>query len=63
VGVTMLNLNVPIVSSLTIPQLPIPMQEQFIEFKQQTDKLKLAVQEALAELETLKKSLMQQYFG
>jgi len=56
-------LNVPIVSSLTIPQLPIPMQEQFIEFKQQTDKLKLAVQEALAELETLKKSLMQQYFG
>jgi len=41
VGVTMLNLNVPIVSSLTIPQLPIPMQEQFIEFKQQTDKLKL----------------------
>ena len=63
VGVTMLNLNVPIVSSLSIPQLPIAMQEQFIEFMQHTDKLKLAVTEALTELETLKKSLMQQYFG
>ena len=63
VGVTMLNLNVPIVSSLVIPQLPITMQEQFIEFMEQTDKLKLAVTEALTELETLKKSLMQQYFG
>lgn len=40
VGVTMLNLNVPIVSSLAIPQLPVDMQEQFIEFMQQTDKLK-----------------------
>jgi len=47
VGVTMLNLNVPIVSSLTIPQLPIPMQEQFIEFKQQTDKLKFDIQNAI----------------
>ena len=63
VGVTMLNLNVPIVSSLVIPQLPITMQEQFIEFMEHTDKLKLAVTEALTELETLKKSLMQQYFG
>ena len=40
VGVTMLNLNVPIVSALAIPQLPIDMQEQFIEFMHQTDKLK-----------------------
>ena len=63
VGVTMMNLNVPIVSSLTIPLLPIDMQEQFIAFMQQTDKSKLAVQKALDELEILKKSLMQQYFG
>ena len=40
VGVTMLNLNVPIVSALAIPQLPVDMQEQFIEFMEQTDKLK-----------------------
>ncbi len=42
---------------------PIQLQEQFAIFVEQTDKLKLAVTEALAELETLKKSLMQQYFG
>ena len=42
---------------------PIQLQEQFSTFVEQTDKLKLAVTEALTELETLKKSLMQQYFG
>lgn len=42
---------------------PMQLQEQFSTFVEQTDKLKLAVTEALAELETLKKSLMQQYFG
>ena len=63
VGVTMMNLNVPIVSSLTIPLLPVDMQEQFIVFMQQTDKSKLAVQQSIAELEELKKSLMQRYFG
>lgn len=63
VGVTMMNLNVPIVSSLTIPLLPIGMQEQFIAFMQQTDKSKLAIQQSLDKLETIKKALMQQYFG
>ncbi|MBQ7288183.1 MAG: restriction endonuclease subunit S [Clostridia bacterium] len=63
VGVTMMNLNVPIVSSLTIPLLPIDMQEQFIAFMQQTDKSKLAIQQSLEKLETMKKALMQQYFG
>ena len=56
VGVTMLNLNVPIVSALAIPQLPIDMQEQFIEFMHQTDKLKFEVKQALEKLETLKKA-------
>ena len=63
VGVTMLNLNVPIVSALAIPQLPVDMQEQFIEFMEQTDKLKFEVKQGLEKLEILKKSLMQQYFG
>ena len=47
VGVTMLNLNVPIVSSLVIPQLPITMQEQFIEFMEHTDKLKFSVRNTI----------------
>ena len=42
---------------------PIALQEQFAAFVEQTDKSKLAVQQGLQELEILKKSLMQQYFG
>ena len=42
---------------------PIDLQEQFATFVEQTDKSKLAIQESLAELETLKKALMQTYFG
>lgn len=63
VGVTMMNLNVPIVSSLTIPLLPIDMQENYIAFMQQVDKSKLVIQDSLNKLEILKKALMQQYFG
>ena len=41
----------------------VEMQNQFAAFVVQTDKSKLAIQKSLKELETLKKSLMQQYFG
>ena len=44
----------------------VPMaeqQSQFVSFVEQTDKSKLAVQQSIAELEELKKSLMQKYFG
>lgn len=42
---------------------PIELQEQFAAFVEQTDKSKLAIQQSLEKLETLKKALMQQYFG
>lgn len=42
---------------------PIVLQNQFADFVAQVDKSKLVVQQSLNELETLKKSLMQQYFG
>ena len=42
---------------------PLELQNQFATFVEQTDKSKLAVQQSLEKLETLKKSLMQQYFG
>ncbi len=42
---------------------PIELQEQFAAFVAEVDKSKLAVQQSLEKLETLKKSLMQQYFG
>ena len=63
VGVTMLNLNVPIVSSITIPLLPIELQDRFIELLQSVEKQKATVQQSIDKLETLKQSLMQEYFG
>lgn len=42
---------------------PLDLQNQFAEFVKQSDKSKLAVERSLKELETLKKSLMQKYFG
>ncbi len=42
---------------------PTELQEQFAAFVEQTDKSKLAIQQSLDKLETLKKSLMQKYFG
>ena len=41
---------------------PLELQEQFAVFLKQTDKSKLAIQQSLNKLETLKKSLMQEYF-
>ena len=63
VGQTMPNLNVPIVSNFQIIKPPIEVQKSYYTFVEQTDKSKLAVQQGLQELEILKKSLMQQYFG
>ena len=47
---------------VTIPVPPMALVEQFAAFIEQTDKSKLTIQESLAELETLKKALMQKYF-
>ena len=42
---------------------PIELQIQFNNFIKQVDKSQLAIKKSLEELETLKKSLMQAYFG
>ena len=60
-GVPTLNRNK--FHSAPIIDVPIDEQNQFAAFVEQTDKSKLAVQKGLQELEILKKSLMQQYFG
>ena len=56
------NLNTAIMKSYKQIIPPRRLQEKFIHFVHQLDKSKLAVQKSLEELETLKKSLMQQYF-
>jgi type I restriction enzyme S subunit len=48
---------------MQVPNPPKNLQDQFAAFVEQTDKSKLAVQKSIAELEELKKSLMQKYFG
>lgn len=62
-GANIQNLNQQILSALDIPTPPMELQNQFADFVTQVDKSKLAVQQSLNELETLKKSLMQEYFG
>ena len=42
---------------------PLSLQEEFAAFVQAVDKSKAAVRQSLEKLETLKKSLMQEYFG
>ena len=42
---------------------PMDLQQQFAAFVEQTDKSKLEIQKSLEKFETLKKALMQKYFG
>ena len=57
------SINMQQLKALPVLLPPLELQEQFAAFVEQTDKSKLAVQKSLEELEILKKSLMQQYFG
>ena len=62
-GSTVKGIRSKLLEKLTIPIPPLEEQRRFADFVAQVDKSKLAVQQSLDELETLKKSLMQQYFG
>ena len=57
------NINAQEMQNIGLYIPPIDLQQQFVDVKMQIDKAKLAAQKSLQELETLKKSLMQQYFG
>ena len=57
------NLSLQNIADLQIPVAPMELQNQFATFVEQTDKSKLVIQQSLDKLETLKKSLMQKYFG
>ena len=51
------------ISELPVPVVDLALQEQFAAFVEQTDKSKSEIQKSLEKLETLKKALMQKYFG
>ena len=62
-GAAQQHFNVGRYKAMTLIMPPLELQQQFADFVAQVDKSKLAVQKSLQELETLKKSLMQKYFG
>ena len=59
----MQNLNVPIVSKFPIVKPPLDVQKRYYHFVHEIDCEKERIQKSAALLETLKRSLMQQYFG
>lgn len=62
-GANIQNLNQQILSTLEIPVPPLELQQKFADFIKQTEKSKSAVKKVLEKTETLKKALMQEYFG
>ena len=62
-GIGVPNLHLGEIKKTKVLFPPIDKQNEFVAFVEQTDKSKLAVQQSIAELEELKKSLMQKYFG
>ena len=62
-GVRQANISNKDIFCLCVPIAPINLQQQFAAFVEQIDKSKSAIQKSLDQLETLKKSLMQKYFG
>ncbi len=57
------SINMTQLKALPVLVPPIEVQKEYKLFVEQTDKSKLAIQQSLEQLETLKKALMQQYFG
>ena len=62
-GAIMNGLNLTIIKGLSFKCPPLALQEEFVSFYKQIDKVKLSVQNSLEQMEILKKALMQRYFG
>lgn len=62
-GAIMDGLNLTIIKKLSFALPPIDLQEQFVDFYNQINKSKVAVQQALDKTQQLFDSLMQEYFG
>ena len=62
-GVRQANISNKDILDLCVPIPPIKLQKQFADFVTQVEKQKATIQQSINKLETLKKSLMQEYFG
>lgn len=57
------NINLKILGDLKVIVPDISAQTEFVSFVIQIEKTKLSIQKSLEQMKTLKKALMQQYFG
>ena len=62
-AISQANINAQEMQNIGIYIPSIEHQQQFVCFKKQVDKSKSFIKQSLEKLETLKKSLMQEYFG
>ena len=62
-AVNQASINQGDVASLPVMLPPLELQQDYLTFVHQVDKSRFAVQRAIEQLETLKASLMQEYFG
>ena len=62
-GSAQLALTIEKLEKMPVVNPVLALQNQFAAFVEQTDKSKLAVKKVLEKAETLKKALMQEYFG
>lgn len=62
-GSTVAYLSITMLKKLDIMLPPPELQRRFLSFAEQIDKLKLSIKKSLEQMKTLKKALMQQYFG
>ena len=62
-GIGVPNLHLSEIKKTKILLPPLSLQNQFADFVNQTEKTKTKINESLEKLETLKKALMQKYFG
>lgn len=62
-GATFKEISKSILENIKIPVPPIEQQNKFAVFVEQIDKSKFEIKKSLEKLETLKKALMQKYFG
>lgn len=62
-GATLQQINLSDLRMQDIVVPPMELQNEFATFVEQVDKSKFEIQQSIDKLETLKKSLMQQYFG
>ncbi|WP_394267177.1 restriction endonuclease subunit S, partial [Anaerotignum sp.] len=62
-SVNQASINQKDVQGFLVYTPPLKLQNQFADFVEQIEKTKMSIKESLAKLETLKKALMQEYFG